>query len=66
MKRINIILFAIILIACEGEKGEIGPTGVNSLINITNEPAGIIVHQVDLRLKEKLLPTTITIMTQTK
>lgn len=32
---------ATILFACKGEPGEIGPTGLNSLIAITNEPAGV-------------------------
>ncbi len=40
VKKINLILLAILLIACEGEQGEIGPTGSNSLINIVNEPVG--------------------------
>jgi hypothetical protein len=33
-------LITLFFVGCEGEEGPIGPTGLNSLINITNEPAG--------------------------
>lgn len=33
-------LILLLFIGCEGEEGPIGPTGLNSLVNITNEPSG--------------------------
>ena len=41
--KIKNLFFGLILlffIGCEGEEGQIGPTGLNSLVNITNEPSG--------------------------
>ena len=33
-------LIILLFIGCEGEEGPIGPTGLNSLVNISNEPSG--------------------------
>ncbi|WPP49817.1 DUF7151 family protein [Catalinimonas niigatensis] len=43
MKRListNFILFVLTLLACEADQGEVGPSGLNSLINIEEEANG--------------------------
>lgn len=41
MKKIYLLTITIILFACEGKQGELGPEGLNSLINILAEPVGV-------------------------